>query len=70
VTCDENTNRADTATTLRGLNITAGVGLIVTYVYGVYDGVRGYRRQSRERALVPYASSSNEGTVFGVHMKF
>ena len=70
VTCDEPKNRADTATTLRGLNITAGVGLIVTYVYGVYDGVRGYRRESRERALAPYATSTNGGAVFGVHLSF
>lgn len=68
--CDEHTNRSGAATTLRGLNITAGVGLILTYVYGVYDGVRGYRRQSRERALVPFASSTNGGAVFGVHLKF
>lgn len=70
VTCDEKTNRADTATTLRALNIAAGVGLIVTYVYGVYDGVRGYRRESRERALVPYANTSNGSTVVGVHFDF
>lgn len=68
VTCDE--RDADTATTLRGLNIAAGVGLIATYVYGVYDGVRGYRRESRERSLLPYASSTNDTAVFGVHIKF
>lgn len=69
-TCDDDKNRADAAARLRGLNIAAGVGLILTYVYGVYDGVRGYRRESRERALVPYASSTNEGTIFGVRMNF
>jgi hypothetical protein len=68
--CDETTNRNDSAATLRGLNITAGVGLILTYVYGVYDGVRGYGRARRERALVPYASSTNTMTTFGVHMNF
>lgn len=70
VTCDEPKNRADTATTLRALNITAGVGLIITYVYGVYDGVRGYRKDTRERALVPFASSTNGTAVFGVHLIF
>lgn len=69
-TCDENTDRAHTAATLRGLNIAAGVGLIVTYLYGVYDGVRGYRRETRERALVPYAASTDGGAMFGVHLKF
>lgn len=63
-------NRNNAATTLRALNIAAGVGLIVTYVYGVYDGVRGYRRDSRERAIVPYATSSNGESVIGLHLKF
>jgi hypothetical protein len=70
VTCDDPKNRADTATTLRALNITAGVALIVTYVYGVYDGVRGYRKDTRERALMPFASSTNGTAVFGVHLNF
>jgi hypothetical protein len=71
VTCDEEKDRADSATTLRALNITAGVGLILTYAYGVWDGVRGYRRESRERALAPYAMpTANGGTVMGVQLKF
>jgi len=64
------TNHNSTATTLRVLNIAAGAGAIATYLYGVYDGIRGYREDTRERALVPYASSSNGTAVFGVHMKF
>jgi hypothetical protein len=64
------TNHNSTATTLRVLNIAAGVGAIATYVYGVYDGIRGYRQDSRERALVPYASSSNGTAIIGVHMNF
>ena len=64
------TNHNSSAATLRTLNITAGVGAIVVYVYGVYDGIRGYRQDSRERALVPYASSSNGTAVIGVHMRF
>ena len=70
VTCDDKTDRASTASTLRGLNIATGVGLIVTYVYGVYDGIRGYRRETRERTLAPYASSTNGTAVIGVHMNF
>jgi hypothetical protein len=69
-TCDDNTDHAHTAATLRGLNMAAGVGLILTYAYGVYDGIRGYRRESRERALVPYASTSNGMSVVGVGMTF
>lgn len=72
--CDGKTeptkNHNSAATTLRALNLAAGVGLIVTYVYGVYDGVRGYRRETRERSLVPYASSSNGATLIGVHLNF
>ncbi|HEY5950421.1 MAG TPA: hypothetical protein VIV40_33250 [Kofleriaceae bacterium] len=64
------TNHNASAATLRGLNITAGVGLILTYAYGVYDGIRGYRRDTRERSLVPYASSSNGMSIVGVHMNF
>jgi hypothetical protein len=69
-TCDEGGDHASAATTLRGLNITAGVGLIVTFAYGVYDGVRGYRRETRERAVMPFASSTNGTAVVGVHMSF
>jgi hypothetical protein len=69
-TCDEGGEHASSATTLRGLNITAGVGLIVTFAYGVYDGVRGYRRDTRERALAPFATSTNGTTVLGLHVEF
>lgn len=68
--CDETTDRYGSARTVRSINITAGVGLIVTYVYGVYDGVRGYGRARRERSLVPYASSTNGGAAVGLRLKF
>jgi hypothetical protein len=70
VGCDATTDRNASATTLRSINITAGVGLIVTYVWGVYDGVRGYRRSRREGSLAPYATSTNTGATFGVRMNF
>ncbi len=69
-TCDEGGEHASSAKTLRALNMTAGVGLILTYAYGVYDGIRGYRRDTRERALVPFASSSNGTSIVGVHISF
>lgn len=68
--CDETTDHNASADTLRSINITAGVGLIVTYVWGVYDGVRGYRRKSREAALAPYATPTNGGATVGVRMNF
>ena len=69
-TCDDGGEHASAATTLRGLNITAGVGLIVTFAYGVYDGIRGYRQDTRERTLVPFATSANGTSVFGLHVMF
>ncbi|HSD91084.1 MAG TPA: hypothetical protein VLB44_26360, partial [Kofleriaceae bacterium] len=65
--CDGHVSGARAA---RSIQITSGVALILTYLYGVYDGVRGYRRESRERALVPFASPTNQGTVVGVQMNF
>lgn len=50
--------------------IGTSLGLLITYVYGVYDGVRGYRRETRERALLPFASPTNQGAVVGVQMNF
>lgn len=70
VGCDATTDRNASASTLRSINITAGVGLIVTYVWGVYDGVRGYRRARRESTLAPYATSTNGGAALGVRMTF
>lgn len=68
--CDEPTDHVDDAKTARSIQILSAVGLIATYVYGVYDGVRGYRRETRERALVPYASPTSTGGIVGVSMNF
>ena len=65
--CD---GHVDGARIARSIQITSGIGFLVTYVYGVYDGIRGYRRESRERALMPYANPVNAGGVVGVRMKF
>lgn len=55
---------------LRPFNIASGIAFWVVYAYGVYDGIRGYRRVSRERALQPYVTVSTEGNVFGVIGRF
>ncbi len=68
--CDEPVNHYDEAKAARSIQILSAVGFIATYVYGVYDGVRGYRRESRERALLPYAAPTATGGVVGVSMKF
>ena len=66
--CEE--GHYDGARATRTIQIATSLGLLITYVYGVYDGVRGYRRESRERALAPYASPTNQGAVVGVQMNF
>ncbi|MGN6108538.1 MAG: hypothetical protein ACTHU0_25760, partial [Kofleriaceae bacterium] len=58
VTCDDKVDRASTAAMLRTINLVAGVGLIATYVYGVYDGARGYRRAP---AVLPYVAPAEGG---------
>lgn len=68
--CDRTSNRNASATTLRSLNLATGVALIVTYLYGVYDGVRGYRRTRPTSTLVPYATSTNTGATLGVSVQF
>jgi hypothetical protein len=64
VTCDEPKDHSTGASQLRALNILSGVGLLVTYAYGVYDGVSGYRRKSREQRQ-PYLVPVNGGGVVG-----
>jgi len=69
-TCDDSANHVSSAKTLRALNITAGIGLILTYIYGVYDGVKGYRRETRAREVQPYATSTTGGALVGVRLTF
>ena len=70
-TCDNSgVNHFRAAQQLETVNIVAGMGLILTYVYGVYDGVTTYRRQSREQAFAPFATPTNNGGVVGVTGSF
>ncbi len=55
---------------LRPFNIASGIGFWVVYAYGVYDGIRGYRRISREQALRPYVTASSEGSAVGIFARF
>lgn len=63
VTCDDDQDRADSAAKLRVVNIATGVGLILTYAYGVYDGVSGYRRRE---SIQPFVAPATGGGVVGV----
>ncbi|MCX5741205.1 MAG: hypothetical protein NT062_01760 [Proteobacteria bacterium] len=60
-TCDDDVNRYRSASTLRTVNLLAGIGVIASYVYGVYDGVSGYRRRTREMQAIPYVTGSSVG---------
>lgn len=71
-TCDGRTDedpagrdRTSAAGKARIVNLASGIGLVLTFAYGVYDGVSGYRRNTRERAT-PYVSSSRNDVFFGV----
>lgn len=66
-TCDAKKDRASTASQLRGINIASGIGLIATYVYGVYDGVSGYRRRSERQ---PFLMPTSGGGVVGIGGSF
>jgi hypothetical protein len=66
VVCDDQRDRTSTATQLRIVNVVSGVGLIATYLYGVYDGVHGYQRQQREQRLVPYVAPTTGGSMVGI----
>ncbi|HLL20935.1 MAG TPA: hypothetical protein VK427_02340 [Kofleriaceae bacterium] len=66
-TCDDGKDHSSSASTLRVINIASGVGLILTYGYGVYDGVTGYRRRGQAQAFVAPARG---GVVVGLAGSF
>jgi hypothetical protein len=66
VECDQTTDHDHSATALEAINVAAGVGFFVTLAYGMYDGVRGYRRRTHELELAPYATSRNGVSSLGV----
>ncbi|HEU4728913.1 MAG TPA: hypothetical protein VFT22_13510 [Kofleriaceae bacterium] len=75
LTCDDNASEPDRdlnheAARLRPWNIASGIGFLVVYAYGVYDGVAGYRRKSRERAMQPFVAASAGNHVFGLAGSF
>ena len=69
-TCDDGGDHYGSAPTWRAINLIGGVGAILTYTYGVYDGVKNYRRRSRE-SVQPFVSATAKGeTMFGVAGSF
>ena len=67
VTCDEGTDRAGSASTLRAINIASGIGLIAAYAFGVYDGATNYRRQE---SVQPFVAGVAGGGMFGIGGSF
>jgi hypothetical protein len=68
--CNNGGDHRPKAARLRPYNIATGIGVILTYAYGVYDGVRGYRQRSRERPIEPFASISSSSSIVGVTGSF
>ncbi|MDX2088334.1 MAG: hypothetical protein SFX73_10815 [Kofleriaceae bacterium] len=69
-TCDDPTDRVQGAQTARSVNLITGIGTILTYAYGVIDGVRVYKRQAREHAIAPYISTTPTSGFIGVAGQF
>lgn len=70
LTCDDGGDHRRGAARLRPINIASGLGFIAIYVFGVYDGVQGYRQRSREQMVQPFIAVSTETSVFGVAGSF
>lgn len=72
LTCDDNgSDHYSSAPTMRAINMVSGAGVILTYVYSVYDGVKNYRRRTHEQSVQPFVSSSTNGdALLGVAGNF
>lgn len=73
-TCDDKSNHVHAATELRTVNLMLGAGAILTYAYGVYDGVTRYRARSRElsiqQSITPWATASEHAGLVGIAGSF
>jgi len=65
VTCDNSHNHDRAAKDLEVVNAVGLVGLVLTYAYGVYDGVSVYRRHTREQQVQPFVSPSGVVGISG-----
>lgn len=71
LTCinDDSTHTAE-ARRIRPYNIATGIGFLLTYAYGVYDGVQGYRHHTREHVVRPFVGVSPDSSVLGISGHF
>jgi hypothetical protein len=63
VTCDEGQDHARGASQLRAINLLTGIGLVGTYLYGVYDGASNYRRKESAQ---PFVAPIPGGGLLGI----
>ena len=70
LTCNDTHDHTAEAIRIRPYNIASGVGFLLTYAYGVYDGVQGYRQHAREPVVRPFVGVSPESRIFGVSGRF
>jgi hypothetical protein len=65
-TCDpvDGRDRTSAAAKARVVNLASGIGAILTFAYGVYDGVSGYRRDTSTLERTSAYISSSENDVF------
>ena len=68
--CNNGGDHRSDAAKLRPYNIVSGIGAILAYAYGVYDGVQGYRQRSREQAIAPFATISASSSIVGITGSF
>jgi len=70
LTCNDPSDHTRAAQRVRPYNIVSGFGAIAVYLFGVYDGIQGYRQHSREQALQPFARVSSDESVVGISGSF
>ncbi|HET7501427.1 MAG TPA: hypothetical protein VFK02_10505 [Kofleriaceae bacterium] len=70
LSCYDGGDHNHEAARLRPWNIASGIGFLMVYAYGVYDGVAGYRRKSREQVIQPFVTTSSGNHVFGLAGSF
>ncbi len=68
--CDRGGDHRHGARILKPINLAAGIGFVLTYAYGVWDGVSGYRQKTREYAIQPYVATSLNDKLIGIAGSF
>lgn len=70
LTCSDGGDRSGAARKLQPYNVASGIGVILVWAYGVYDGIQGYRQRGREQTIQPFVSVNPERNVLGISGSF